>query len=46
MPLKKQAQDIVTQRETMGGFKTVDDLQEVAGIGEKTYARLAPLVTV
>ena len=43
---EKRAQDIVTQRETMGGFKTVDDLQEVAGIGEKTYARLAPLVTV
>lgn len=43
---EKRAQDIVTQRETMGGFKTVNDLQEVAGIGEKTYARLAPLVTV
>ncbi|CAM2926781.1 ComEA family DNA-binding protein [Weissella confusa] len=42
----KRAQDIIDQRETMGGFKTVADLQEVSGIGEKTFAKLEPLVTV
>lgn len=42
----KRAQDIIDQRETMGGFKTVADLQEVYGFGEKTFAKLEPLVTV
>ena len=42
----KRAQDIIDQRETMGGFKTVADLQEVSGIGEKTFAKLELLVTV
>ncbi|MDY2523103.1 helix-hairpin-helix domain-containing protein [Weissella confusa] len=42
----KRAQDIIDQRETMGGFKTVADLQKVSGIGEKTFAKLEPLVTV
>lgn len=32
---EKRAQDIIKQRETMGGFKVVTDLQKVNGIGEK-----------
>lgn len=43
---EKRAQDIIKQRETMGGFKTISDLQQVNGIGEKTFAKLEPLVTV
>ena len=43
---EKRAQDIIKQRETMGGFKVVTDLQEVNGIGAKTFAKLEPLVTV
>lgn len=43
---EKRAQDIIKQRETMGGFKEVTDLQEVNGIGAKTFAKLEPLVTV
>ncbi|WP_179395315.1 helix-hairpin-helix domain-containing protein [Lacticaseibacillus absianus] len=42
----KKAADIIAYRETSGGFKTVEDLKNVSGIGEKTYERLAPLVTV
>lgn len=43
---EKRAQDIIKQREAMGGFKTITDLQQVNGIGEKTFAKLEPLVTV
>ena len=37
---------IVEWRETNGGFTAVEDLQEVSGIGPKSFAKLAPLVTV
>lgn len=40
------AQSIISWREERGGFTSVDELLEVDGIGEKTLARLAPLVTV
>ncbi|HWJ08557.1 MAG TPA: helix-hairpin-helix domain-containing protein [Nocardioides sp.] len=40
------AQSIIDWREERGGFTSVDELLEVDGIGEKTLARLAPLVTV
>ncbi|CAM4376942.1 ComEA family DNA-binding protein [Weissella hellenica] len=43
---EKRAQDIINEREKLGGFKRVTDLQEVSGIGEKTFAKLEPLVTV
>lgn len=43
---EKRAQDIINERENLGGFKNVTDLQEVSGIGEKTFAKLEPLVTV
>lgn len=42
----KKAADIIAYRETSGGFKTIDDLKNVSGIGDKTFERLAPLVTV
>jgi len=41
-----KAQAIVTYREKSGPFKSVDDLQQVDGIGEKLLAKLRPQVTV
>jgi competence protein ComEA len=35
---------IVAWRTENGGFKTVDDLQQVPGIGPKVFANLKPLV--
>ncbi|MDT0201064.1 ComEA family DNA-binding protein [Nocardioides sp. AE5] len=40
------AQAIVSWREANGGFRSVDQLLEVDGIGEKTLARMAPMVTL
>jgi competence protein ComEA len=40
------AERIVAFREANGGFRSVSELQQVSGIGEKTYAELEPLVTV
>jgi len=40
------AQRIVTYREQNGGFQTVEQLLEVSGIGESTFAQMQPMVTV
>lgn len=40
------AQKIIDWRTQHGHFDSVDELEEVEGIGPKTYADLAPLVTV
>ncbi len=40
------ARRIIAYREQQGGFQTVDELKNVKGIGEKTFADIAPLVTV
>lgn len=40
------AQAILDWRTANGGFRSVDQLLEVDGIGEKTLAELAPLVTL
>lgn len=37
---------IVAWREANGGFRTVEDLREISGIGERTFAELVDLVTV
>ena len=36
---------IVAEREARGGFRSVDDLERVPGVGEKLVGRLRPLVT-
>lgn len=36
---QKKAQAIVDQRQKMGGFKRIEDLLEVKGIGEKTLEK-------
>jgi len=40
------AQHIIDWRTAHGGFRTVEQLNDVSGIGDSTYADLAPLVTV
>jgi competence protein ComEA len=37
---------IIEYRQKNGGFKKVEDLMSVKGIGEKTFLRLKPLVVV
>jgi competence protein ComEA len=37
---------IIAFRDTNGGFRTIDELQQVSGIGEKIFAGLEDLVTV
>jgi competence protein ComEA len=40
------AERIVEYREQHGGFKRVEDLMNVRGIGERSFLNLKPLVTV
>ncbi|MDW8758870.1 helix-hairpin-helix domain-containing protein [Streptococcus suis] len=42
----KRASDIIAYREANGGFKSVDDLNNVSGIGDKTMESIRPYVTV
>jgi competence protein ComEA len=43
---EKAAERIVEYREKNGGFKKVEELMNVKGIGEKSFLKLKPLVTV
>ena len=43
---EKAAQRIVEYREKNGGFKKVEELMNVKGIGEKSFLKLKPLVTL
>jgi competence protein ComEA len=40
------AERIVEYRQKNGGFKKVEDLMNVKGIGEKSFLKLKPLVTL
>ncbi len=40
------AQKIIDFRQQHGGFRSVDQLKEVPGIGDRTFEQLAPLVRV
>jgi competence protein ComEA len=40
------AEAIITERDRKGGFRSVNELRDVRGIGEKRFADLEPLVTV
>lgn len=42
----KLAARIVDYRQKNGGFKKVEDLMNVQGIGEKNFLKLKPLVTI
>ncbi|GBD38364.1 ComE operon protein 1 [bacterium HR37] len=39
------AKNIVAYREKVGGFKTIDELKNVKGIGEKKFERIKDLIT-
>lgn len=41
-----KAKDIVEYRKKNGNFKSVDDLKNVKGIGDKTIADLKPQITL
>jgi competence protein ComEA len=42
----KMAQRILDYRKSSGGFKRVQELMKVKGIGEKVFAKLQPLITI
>lgn len=42
----KKAEDIIAYRDANGGFQSIDDLKSVSGIGDKTFEKLAPFITV
>jgi competence protein ComEA len=42
----KRAQDIIDYRESHGNFKTIEELANVSGIGEKTIEKLKESITV
>jgi len=43
---KSVAERIIEYRQKNGGFKKVEDLMNVRGIGEKSFLKLKPLVMV
>lgn len=43
---RRTAERIVEHRQKVGPFKRVEELMNVKGIGEKSFLRLKPLVTV
>jgi competence protein ComEA len=43
---EKVAQRIVEHRQKTGGFKKIEELMNVKGIGEKSFLKLKPLITV
>jgi competence protein ComEA len=43
---RSTAERIVEYRQKSGGFKKIEDLMNVQGIGEKSFLKLKPLVTV
>jgi len=40
------AERIIEYRERSGGFKKIEDLMNVRGVGEQSFLKLRPLVTV
>jgi competence protein ComEA len=42
----KTAQLIVEHRQKSGGFKKIEELMNIKGIGEKSFLKLKPMITV
>ena len=43
---EKAAERIIEYRDKNGGFKKIEELMNVKGIGEKSFLKLKPLITV
>ena len=43
---RRTAERIVEHRQKNGGFKKIEELMNVKGIGEKSFLKLKPLITV
>ncbi|MFR0599392.1 helix-hairpin-helix domain-containing protein [Lactobacillus equicursoris] len=43
---EKKAQQIIAYRQEKGGFKSIDELKEVSGIGDKTFAAIKDQLTI
>jgi competence protein ComEA len=43
---RSTAERIIEHRQKTGGFKKVEELMNIKGIGERTFLRLKPLVAV
>jgi len=43
---RRTAERIVEHRQKNGGFKKIEELMNVKGVGEKSFLRLKPLITV
>jgi competence protein ComEA len=43
---ESRAEAVIALRKERGGFKTIEELLEVEGIGEASFARLRPFVVV
>jgi competence protein ComEA len=43
---KSTAERIIEYRQKSGGFKKIEELMNVRGIGEKNFLKLKPLITV
>lgn len=41
---QEQAQAIVARRDELGGFKSLDDIKEVPGVGESTFQHMLDTV--
>lgn len=41
-----RAADIISYRESHGGFQTIEELKNIKGIGDKSFEKLKDLVTV
>lgn len=41
-----RAQDIINYREANNGFKSIEELKNIKGIGDKSFENLADLVTI
>lgn len=42
---QKKAQEIIRYREENGGFKSIEELKEISGFGEKTFEKLKDSIT-
>ena len=43
---RKTAERILDQRQKIGGFKKIEELMNVKGIGEKSFLKIKPMVFV